>query len=138
VATSVHPEISEPTTLLGVPNPPVLQAVGAAPQPAGGGFKAQNDGGRFLDVIIDITNVGAGPGTLTVTIDGQDPASGKWYNLLTSAVLSAVATTVLRVGVGLTPVANQAVSLPVPKVFRVVPTVGVNPIAFTVGFNLCP
>jgi hypothetical protein len=135
VADSTHPEISEGSILLGVPNPPVLLPVGVVP--AAGGIKFQNDGGRFLDVIIDITNVGAGPGTLTVAIDAQDPASGKWYNLLTSAALSAVATTVLRVGVGITTSATQ-VSLPVPKQLRVVPTVGVNAIAFTIGVNLCP
>jgi hypothetical protein len=98
--------------------------------------RTNNGPGRFLDVIIDITSVGAGPGTTVVTIDGKDPASGKYYNLLTSAVLNGVATTVLRVGPGLTAVANTTVNQALPGIWRVTATVAVNAVTATIGFGV--
>jgi hypothetical protein len=95
-----------------------------------------NSPGRFLDVVVDATNVGVGPGTVTMTIDGKDPASGKYYNLLTSAALNAVATTVLRIGPGLTPIANLTVNQALPGIWRVTATVAVNAVTATIGFGV--
>jgi hypothetical protein len=93
-----------------------------------------NAAGTFLDVIVDIT--ARTTGTVTITINGLDPVSGKYYPLLTSAVLAAVATTVLRVGPMLTAAANLVAALPVPPTFQVVAVVGTTAVTFSVGHNL--
>jgi hypothetical protein len=63
---------------------------------------------------------GAG-NTLTVNIEGFDPASGKWVTLLTSAGLVAVATTQLHVSPYMTASANVVAQLSLPEVIRVRP-----------------
>jgi hypothetical protein len=60
-------------------------------------------GGKYLALVINITN--ANGGTLTVTIRGMDPISGP-YLILASAGLVANAQTILRVGPALTAAAN--------------------------------
>lgn len=92
-----------------------------------------NAAGTFLDVIIDITVL---TGTLTVTINGKDPVSGKYYPLLTSTALAGTATTVLRVGPLLTAAANLVAALPVPPTFQIVAVVATGPITFSIGHNL--
>ncbi len=82
----------------------------------------QNVNGRGCHLVIDITIAGGTP-TLTVTIQGKDPVSGKYYTILTSAALAAVATTVLRVYPNLTPSANLIVNDILPRVWRVSATV---------------
>jgi hypothetical protein len=62
--------------------------------------------GKACHLIVDITAFSAG--SVTVTIQGRDPVSGKLYTILASAALAAVATTILRVGPALTAVANLA------------------------------
>src|SRR5713101_1207672 len=66
---------------------------------------ALTSSGKYLHLIIDITAITA-TGTITVTIYGIDPVSGKIYVILASAALGAVATTVLKVGPNLAAVAN--------------------------------
>lgn len=94
-------------------------------------------GGKFLQLVVDVTNVGAA-GTVTVTIFGIDPASGKAYPLLASAALGTVATTVLRVGPGLTAVANLAASDFVPLTFAVQVVVAGNAVVFSLGASQMP
>lgn len=77
-----------------------------------------NYNARGLHLVIDITAVGGTP-TLTVTIEGKDPTSGKYYTLLASAALSSAATTVLRVYPALTASANLTASDILPRVWRV-------------------
>lgn len=76
------------------------------------------DGARGVHIVIDVTAVTSTP-VVTPTIDGFDPLSGKWYNLLTGAAITATGTTVLKVYPGITAVANGAASDVVPDVFRV-------------------
>jgi hypothetical protein len=61
------------------------------------------------------------PGTASITpsIQGQDPVSGSWYTILTGAAVSAVGTTVLRVGPTIIAAANVAANAMLPKLFRV-------------------
>jgi len=47
-----------------------------------------------VTVVVDITAI---TGILTVTIQGVDQVSGKMFPLLSSAPLTAIGTTVLRV-----------------------------------------
>jgi hypothetical protein len=60
-------------------------------------------GGKYLALVINVTNANAG--TLTVTIRGIDPISGP-YLILASAGLVANGQVVLRVGPALTVAAN--------------------------------
>ena len=52
------------------------------------------------------------------TIQGKD-AAGTYYDILASAAVTAISTTVLRVYPGLVAVANGAISFPLPKTWRV-------------------
>lgn len=79
------------------------------------------EGARGVHVVIDVTAVTSTP-SVVPTIDGYDPLSGKWYNLLTGAAITATGTTVLKIYPGITAVANGAASDVVPDVFRVVCT----------------
>lgn len=91
---------------------------------AGTSIKEINSGkSQRLNLTIDITVAGGTP-TLTVFIEGKDGGSGKWYPILTSAALAAVATTVLRVGPGLTAAANLVANDQMPPVFRIRAVVG--------------
>lgn len=75
--------------------------------------------GKGVIVTIDITVItGTGP-SLTVTIQGKDQVSGKYYTILASAALAAVATTILKVYPGLTAAANLVVNDIMPPDFRI-------------------
>lgn len=90
-----------------------------------------------LHVIVDVTVNAGGLGSLTVSIYGKDPASGKKYLLLASAALTAVATTVLRVFAGATAAANLAANDLVPNDFVVSVAHGAGgPIAYSIGAQL--
>lgn len=91
---------------------------------------------EFLHVIVDVTAVTDTP-ALTVRIQGKDPASGKYYDILVSAVIATVTTTVLRVGPGLTAVANLVANDIVPSIWRVTVTHGdTDEAVYSVGANL--
>lgn len=86
--------------------------------------------------IVDIT-AGAGTPTLTVAIDGYDDASGKWYNILTSAALNTNATTLLRVGESVVASSNVAARDFLPERFRVVATKNnATAMTYSIGVNL--
>jgi hypothetical protein len=83
-----------------------------------------NYNGRGLHLTIDITAITGTTPTLTVTIQGKDPVSGKYYTLLASAALAAVATTVLRVYPGLAAAANLVANDALPRNWRVITVIG--------------
>ena len=80
------------------------------------------DGVSALIVVIDSTVVGTA--TLTLTIDGKDKASGKYYNLLTGAAISTNATTRYKLSPYLASVANVTANDLVPVIFRITVTQG--------------
>jgi hypothetical protein len=82
-----------------------------------------NQYGKGLNVVVDFTVFG-GSGSITVIIEGKDLVSGKYYTILSSAALAAVATTVLRVYPGLTASANLIASDVLPRTWRVRVAVG--------------
>jgi hypothetical protein len=93
-----------------------------------------NNSGRTMSVILDTTSIGTG--SVTVTINGKDPASGKYYPLLTGAAVTTNATTVYHVGPGMTVTANVSANVPVPKVVQIVVTANnANAATYTVGVN---
>jgi hypothetical protein len=81
---------------------------------------------NWLHLVIDVTAVTATP-SVVCTVDGLDPVSGKYYNLITSAALTdsgAPYTRVLKVGPGLTASANLIVNDVLPSTIRVTMTHG--------------
>lgn len=80
--------------------------------------------GKGLLLFIDITAITGTSPTLTVTIQGKDPVSGKYYTILASAALAAVATTVLKVYPGLTAAANSVANDVLPPDFRIITSIG--------------
>lgn len=105
----------------------VGQAVVTALAAAGAGANGAdlvNTNARGLKLVIDITALAGTSPTLTVTIQGKDPVSGKYFTILASAALAAVATTVLTVYPGLTAAANVVANDVLPRDFRVIYAVG--------------
>ena len=78
---------------------------------------------KGMTVVVDMTAVTA-TGTVTITIDAIDPASGKNINLLTSAALSTVATTVLKIHPDLPAAANVSAQAMLPSRVQVTATHG--------------
>lgn len=73
---------------------------------------------KGVHVIVDVTAV-PGVDTVTFRIQGKDPASGKWYDILVSAAILATGTTRLSVYPGITETASVADSDFLPVVWRV-------------------
>lgn len=92
----------------------------------------QNLTGRGLRVVLDVTVPGTG--SITLTIQGKDPASGKYYTLLQGAAVTTLTTNVYEIYPGITAVANQAANLSLPRVWRVLVTANnANPMTYSVG-----
>ncbi len=124
-----------PVTIDNTQNFPSLVTLTAAGAGTTNSADQTNPGARGVVVVADIT---AATGTIavTVSIQGKDAASGKYYTLLTSASLTGTGTTVLTVYPGLTPAANVTVSNVLPSTWRVVVVSGpgVTPaVTMTVG-----
>ena len=94
-----------------------------------------NPDSKALDLVIDVTDAGAA-GSLAVTIQGVDPTSAKKYTILASAAITAVGTTVLRVGPALTASANAVANFNVPRQLNILAAVTVNAMTFSIGANL--
>lgn len=77
-----------------------------------------NNNCRGCQIILDVTSVTATP-SITVTIQGKDPVSGKYYTILTSSPVTATGTVVYRVYPGITAVANLSASDVIPSLWRV-------------------
>jgi hypothetical protein len=90
------------------------QGAGTVTSPA-----QSNQQAAGIKVIIDITAITGTSPTLTVTIEGRDPVSGKTYPILVSAALNAVATTVLTIFPGIAVTANVSASDHLPLNFDV-------------------
>lgn len=88
-----------------------------------------------IQVIIDVSAVVATP-SVVPTIDGYDPASDSWYNLLTGAAITTTGTTVLRIHPDIPAVANLTAQDFLPERYRIVMTHGdADSITYTVGVN---
>ena len=88
-----------------------------------------------IQLIIDVTAVTATP-SVVPTIDGKDPLSGKFYNILTGAAITATGTTVLRIHPQIPASANLIAQDFLPETYRVVMThADADSITYTVGIN---
>lgn len=89
-----------------------------------------------LYFVIDATAIAATP-SVVPTIDMVDSVSGKFVNLLTGAAITAVSTTLLKIGRGLTAAANLAVLDFLPDQVRVTMTHGdADSITYSVSAHL--
>jgi hypothetical protein len=92
-------------------------------------------GGKFLQLTVDVTAITAS--SVTVTIFGFDVASNKFYAILVSTAL-VVATTVLRVGPGLTTAANLVANDFMPLTWAIQAVVTGGATTFSIGANQMP
>lgn len=98
----------------------------------------QNVNATGLTVVVDITAITGTSPTLTVTIQGKDVASGKYYTILAGAALTATGTTVMRIYPGITQTnTNVLASLTVPEWFRISYTIGGTTPAVTATIGVC-
>ena len=97
-----------------------------------------NYNARGVKLVIDITALTGVSPTLTVTVQGKDAASGKYYTILASAALAAVATTTLEIYPGIATAANATQGVTLPRVWRVITTItGTTPaVTATVGASV--
>jgi len=92
-----------------------------------------NFGHKGLHLIIDVTSVTLTP-SVVPTIQGKDPLSGKYYNLLVGLAITATGTTVLKVYPGITASANVSASDLLPQIWRVrMVHADVDSITYSVG-----
>lgn len=96
----------------------------------------QNLGGRSdLRVILDMTTVGTG--SVTVTINGKDPASGKYFLILAGAAVTTNSTNTYKVGVNVAASANAIAQDYLPPTFQIVVTANnANAATYSVGYTL--
>lgn len=87
-----------------------------------------------LIVVLDVTTNVAG--SITVSINGKDAASGKYYNILTGAAVTTTGTNRYRVSPHLPAVVNSVAQDVVPPVFQVVVTANNNnPATYSLGVS---
>lgn len=91
---------------------------------------------RALHVIVDVTVIGADD--LTIEIQGRQLFPPfDFYPLLTGLAITATGTTVYKIGIGFSPIANLTANDMIPAVWQVVATPsGVDPITYSINANL--
>ena len=98
----------------------------------------QNVTGAGVSVVIDITAITGTSPTLVVKVQGKDVASGKYFDLITSATLNATGTTRLRIYPGIIQTGtNTFVSDVVPEWYRISYTIGGTSPAVTATIGAC-
>lgn len=88
-------------------------------------------GFRGAFVFTDLT--ARATGTLTVSIEGYDFASAKWYTMLAGSTLSSVTTQLLVTYPGATTSANAVAQFPLPSKWRIKAVVATDAVTFSVG-----
>ena len=94
-----------------------------------------NPYGRGVKVFINTTAIGTG--SITVTIQAKDPASGAYTTLLASAAIVTNTTTVLTVYPGAPATANVSANDVLPRQWRIAVTANnANPASYTIGASM--
>lgn len=90
---------------------------------------------RFIHVVLDMTVVGTG--SVTLTIQGKDDVSGKFYTILAGAAVITNSTNVYKVGPGLPATANVSANDVLPAIIRIIVTANnANSATYSVGCSL--
>lgn len=76
-----------------------------------------NTRGKGLHIIIDVT-IDPALASITPRIQGKDPVSGKYYDILVGVAITAVGITVLKVFPGIAASANAAANDILPAHWR--------------------
>ena len=94
-----------------------------------------NYNARGVKVVLQTTAIGTG--SVTVTIQGKDAASGQYYTLLAGAAVTTNTTNVYSLYPGLTAAANTTANDVLPHTWRVTVTANnANAATYTVGASL--
>ncbi len=89
-----------------------------------------------VHVILDVTEISGSP-SITLKVEGKDPASGKYYSILEGAAVTTAGTYVYKVFPGATSAANSVANDIVPKTWRVtVEHANTDSITYSVGYSL--
>jgi hypothetical protein len=120
---------------------PKITSSGALPIPPGstanvtGPDLDNNLGARGIKVVAVTTVIGTG--SVTVTIQGKDRASGTYYTLLAGAAIVTNTTNIYTVyPSGIAAVANVTAVDALPDIYRVTVTANnANPATYTVGWS---
>lgn len=89
---------------------------------------------RGLHAILDMTVVGTG--SVTLTINGKDPISGKYYLLLSGAAVVTNVTNVYKIFPAATPAANVAANDELPAIIQLVVTANnANAATYSLGMS---
>lgn len=72
------------------------------------------EGLKYLHLTIDVT-VDPAAASITPTIRGKDPVSGKYYDLLVGAAIAATGTVILKIGPALTAATNLVANDFIPR-----------------------
>jgi hypothetical protein len=91
-----------------------------------------------LKVVLDLTSNPGSLGSIVLTVQGKDQASGKYWTLLASPAITVVATTVYTISPGITAIANQSACDVLPPIWRVVVSGNGSPTSYTVGASMTP
>lgn len=92
-----------------------------------------NVGGNGVHVVLDTTAFTSG--TVTLTIQGKDPASGKYYTLLAGAAVVGTSTNVYKVCKGCPVTTNISANDMLPTVWRISISGASTPIStYSVGY----
>ena len=95
-----------------------------------------NYNGLGAHFIIDVSAIAATP-SIVPTIQGKDPVSGNYYDILVGAAITTVGTTVLKVHPGISPLADGAANDILPRTFRIsITAADADSITYSVGANL--
>ncbi|PCJ26481.1 MAG: hypothetical protein COA94_05070 [Rickettsiales bacterium] len=82
---------------------------------------------------IDCTAVTSTP-SVVFSIEGKDPLSGTFYNIIDSAAITATGTTTIQIGMNIIAAANIAANEMLPSEYRITATHGDgDSITYTVG-----
>lgn len=99
------------------------------------GADTTNYNHRGIHVVLDMTTVGTG--SVTLTIEGKDEASGKYYTILAGAAVTTNSTNVYKVFPGATAAANAVANDVIPRTFRITVTANnANAATYSVGYSL--
>lgn len=92
---------------------------------------------RGIKAVLDMTTVGTG--SVTLSIQGKDQASGKYITLLAGAAVTTNTTNVYTIYPGLPATANVSANDVLTKTFRILVTANnANATTYTVGVHMLP
>jgi len=92
------------------------------------------NGASFLNVVLDMTTVGTG--SVTLTINGKDTASGKYFLILSGAAVITNTTNRYKVGSSIASIANAIAQDYLPYTLQFVVTANnANPAVYSLGYS---